>query len=127
VTDPTTGQERAITGQHRFDYQLHLTQDLPRWKATWGVDMYNRWTQPNYYSSEIDVYKLKTWISTYVEFKPRPDLALHFEIDNLGGRGFERILYVYNGPRDSSSLAYIDDRRQEFGPYIYFRIRKTLG
>jgi hypothetical protein len=127
VTDPTTGVERAITGQHRFDYQLHLTQDLPRWKATWGVDMYNRWTQPNYYSSEIDVYKLKTWISTYVEFKPRPDLALHFEIDNLGGRGFERILYVYNGPRDTSSLAYIDDRRQEFGPYIYFRIRKTLG
>ena len=127
VTDPTTGLERAITGQHRFDYQAHFTQDLPRWKSTFGVDLFNRWTQPNYRFSEIDVYKLKTWVDVFYEYKPRPDLALHFEIDNLGGRGFERLLYVYNGPRDTSGLAYIDDRRQEFGPYLYFRLRKTLG
>ena len=127
VTDPTTGQERPITGLHRFDYQAHLTQDLPRWRTTLGADLFSRWTQPNYRFSEIDIYKLKTWVDVFVEYKPRPGLSLHFEVDNLGGRGLERLLYVYNGPRNTSGLAYVDDRRGEFAPYLYFRVRKTFG
>ena len=127
VTDPTTGRERAFTGQHRFDYQAHFTQDLPGLKSTWGLDVYNRWSQPNYRFSEIDVFKLKTWVSMFIEYKPKPDLAMHLELENIGGRGFERLLYVYDGPRNSSPLAYVDDRRQEFAPYLYFRLRKTFG
>ena len=127
VTDPTTGQERPLTGQHRFDYQAHLTQDLPRWRTTLGVDLFNRWTQPIYRFSEIDIYKLKTWVDVWVEYKLRPDLSLHLEADNLGGRGLERLIYVYNGPRDTSGLDYVDDRRTEFAPYLYFRVRKTFG
>ncbi len=127
VTDPTTGRERGISYQHRFDYQAHFTQDLPRLKSSWGIDLFSRWTQPDYLFSEIDVFKLKTWIDVFLEYKPRPDLALHLELDNLGGRGFERLLYVYNGPRNSSSLAYIDDRREDFAPYLYFRVRKTFS
>ena len=126
VTDPTTGRERSFTGLHRFDYQAHFTYDLPRWKATWGMDMFNRWTQPNYRFSEIDVYKLKTWLDAWIEFKPRPDLALRFDVENFGGRGFERLLYVYGGPRNTSGLAYVDDRRQEFPPYFYVRVRQTF-
>ena len=127
VVDPTTGVERSLSGPHRFDYQAHFTQDMPRWKSSIGVDLFSRWTSPNYRFSEIDVFKLKTWIDVFYEYKPRPDLALHFEVDNLGGRGFERLLYVYNGPRDTSGLAYVDDRRQEFAPYLYFRVRKTFN
>jgi hypothetical protein len=127
VVDPTTGLERSLTGLHRFDYQAHFTQDLPRLKSTFGIDMFNRWTQPNYRFSEIDVFKLKTWIDIFYEYKPRPDLAFHVELDNVGGRGFERLLYVYNGPRDTSGLAYVDDRREDFAPYLYFRIRKTFN
>ena len=127
VIDPTTGQERPFTGLHRFDYQAHFTQDIPGLKSTWGVDLFNRWTQPNYRFSEIDVFKLKTWVSVFVEYKPKPDLAMHLELDNIGGRGFERLLYVYDGPRNVSPLAYVDDRRQEIAPYLYFRLRKTFG
>ena len=127
VVDPTTGVERSLSGPHRFDYQAHFTQDMPRWKSTIGVDLFSRWTSPNYRFSEIDVFKLKTWIDVFYEYKPRPDLALHLEVDNLGGRGFERLLYVYGGPRDTSGLAYVDDRRQEFAPYLYFRVRKTFN
>ncbi len=90
------------------------------------MDMFNRWTQPNYRFSEIDVYKLKTWLDAWIEFKPRPDLALRFDVENIGGRGFERLLYVYGGPRNTSGLAYVDDRRQEFPPYFYVRVRKTF-
>ena len=127
VEDPTTGIERTISGQHRFDYEAHFTQDLPRWKSNWGVDVFNRWTTSNFRFNEIDVYKLKTWVSLFYEYKPKPDWSFRAELENVGGRGFQRVLYVYNGPRNTSPLAYVDDRKQDFKPYLYLRIRHTFG
>jgi len=127
VADPTTGRRRPISGQHRFDYQLHFTQDLPAWKSNWGVDVFNRWTETYYRFNEIDTYKLKTWVTLFYEYKPRPDFSVRAELDNVGGRGFERILEVYAGPRDRSALLYVDRRRQDFKPFLYLRARKTFG
>ena len=127
VTDPTTGRERSFSNLHRFDYEAHYTQDLPRLHSTWGIDVFNRWTQTSYRFSEVDSYKLKAWVELYFEYKPKPDLALRVELDNVTGRGFERLLYVYNGPRNTSSLAYVDDRRQEVPQYVHIRLRKTFG
>ncbi len=127
MTDPTTGRERSFSNLHRFDYEAHYTQDLPRLHSTWGIDVFNRWTQTSYRFSEIDSYKLKAWLELYFEYKPHPDLALRVELDNVTGRGFERLLYVYNGPRNTSSLAYVDDRRQQVPQYVHVRLRKTFG
>ena len=127
VTDPTTGLERTISGQHRYDYEVHFTQDLPRWKSSWGIDVFNRWTESYYRFNELDVYKLKTWVTLYYEYKPRPDWSFRTELDNAGGRGFQRLLYVYDGPRNTSPLDYIDNRKQDFKPFVYFRVRHTFG
>jgi outer membrane receptor protein involved in Fe transport len=127
VKDPTTGQERTISGQHRFDYEAHFTQDLPRWNSSWGIDVFNRWTETYFRFSEIDTYKLKTFVILFLEYKPKPDFSLRMEVDNIGGRGFQRILNVYSGPRNTSGLSYVDDRKQDFKPYLYVRVRKTFG
>ncbi len=127
VADPTTGAYRRISGQHPFGYEIHYTQDLPRWKSTWGVDVYNRWTETYYRFSEIDTYKLKTWVDLFLEYKPRANFSLRFEADNIGGRGFQRVLNVYSGPRNTNPLLYVDNRRQDFKPLFYFRVRQTFG
>ena len=127
VADPITGEMRHISGQHRFDYEIHFSQDLPRWKSNWGIDVFNRWNETNFRLAEVDTYKLSTWVDLFVEYKPRPDLSLRAELDNVGDRGFQRILYVYGGPRNTSPLTYVDNRKQEFGPYLFFRLRKTFG
>ena len=62
VTDPTTGETRRISGQHPFDYELHFSHDIPRWKLNWGLDVYNRWTRTYYRFNEIDRAALKTFI-----------------------------------------------------------------
>lgn len=125
VTDPTTGQMRRISGQRPFNYAAHFTHNLPMLKVNWGIDVYNRWTQTLYRFNEIDVYKLKTWVDIFVEYTPRPDTSFRLQVDNIGSRGFQRVLYVYPGPRNTNSLAYVDDRRQDFGPAVFFRVRKT--
>jgi outer membrane receptor protein involved in Fe transport len=127
VKDPTTGEERHISGQHRFDYEVHFTHDLPSIKSSWGIDVFNRWTETYYRFNEIDVYKLKTWVDVFIEYKPKPYWSFRLEGDNLGSRGFERVLNVYDGPRNTSPLLYIDDRRLDFGPAVYMRVRRTFG
>jgi hypothetical protein len=127
VVDPTTGLERPFTQTHQFDYEAHYTQDLKGLRSTWGIDLFGRNTQPYYRFSEIDFYKIKAWVEVYFEYKPKPDLSLRVELDNATGRGFERLLYVYGGPRNSSTLAYIDDRREQIPQYVHIRLRKTFG
>jgi hypothetical protein len=127
VADPTTGEERTISGQHRFDYELHFTQDLPKLKSNWGIDVYNRWTQTYFRFNEIDVVKLKTFVGAFYEYKPRSDVSWRLELSNLTARGLERDLYVYSGPRNTSGLSYTDKRKEDFNPYVRVRLRKTFG
>ncbi|HEX8234308.1 MAG TPA: TonB-dependent receptor [Caulobacteraceae bacterium] len=127
VTDPTTGETRRISGQHPFDYEFHFTQDLPRWKANWGVDVYNRWTETYYRFNEIATFDLKTFVVLFAEIKPRPDLSLRTEFSNAGQRGFNRTIERYTGPRGSNPIDFVDYRKLDFGPMLYFRVRKTFG
>ena len=127
VTDPTTGVERRISGQHPWDGEFHFNQEIPNRHLNYGVDVYNYWRRTNYLFSEIDVYRLKMWGEVFIEYKPKPNLSFRAEVDNIGSRGFERQLFVYTGPRNTSPLAYIDDRKQDFGPIFILRVRKSFG
>jgi hypothetical protein len=127
VTDPTTGESRRISGQHPFDYELHFSHDIPRWRINWGVDVYNRWTQTYYRFNEVDRYALKTFMVLFAEWKPRPDLSLRTEWSNIGFRGYQQTFTVYDGIRHGQPPAFIDDRQLDVGPTIYVRVRKTFG
>lgn len=127
VTDPTTHTLREPSGLHPFDWEIHYTQGLPRLKSTWGFDMFGQWRETYFRFNEIDNNKLATWVSVFVEYKPRPDVSLRVELQNAGARGFEFIRDVYNGPRNANPLDSTDTRNTHFGRMIYIRARKTFG
>ncbi len=127
VIDPTTGQPRPISGLRPLDAEAHFTQGIPRFKATWGFDIYNQWQETYYRFNEIDTDKLKTYVVLFAEYKPRPDLAFRAEIDNAGARGFEHVRNVYVDARNTSPLAFTDLRDLHFGRILYFRVLKTFG
>jgi hypothetical protein len=127
VTDPTTGETRRITAQHPWDFEVHFTQDIPKWKVNWGADLFNRWTETYYRFNEVDRYALKTWAVLFVEYKPQPGLSLRAELDNVFARGYERDIAIYDGPRNTNPLLFTDVRLQDMGQIFYVRVRKTLG
>ncbi|MEO7025925.1 MAG: TonB-dependent receptor plug domain-containing protein [Caulobacteraceae bacterium] len=127
VTDPTTGAPRPISSLHPFDGELHFTQGLPRWKATWGFDVLSQWQEVAYRFDEIDIDKLKTYVDFFAEYKPQPDLSIRFELDNATARGFEHIRYIWNASRGSSPLLYSDVRDLHFGQLLHLRVLKTFG
>ncbi|KRB49440.1 TonB-dependent siderophore receptor [Phenylobacterium sp. Root700] len=127
VVDPTTGDDREISGLHPVDWEVHFTQDLPGLKANWGVDVFGGFRESNYRLTEIETKKYETFATVFAEVKPRPDLILRVEIQNVTGRDVQRIREVYAGPRDRAALAYTDVRNLEWGRCLFVRLRKTFG
>ena len=127
VTDPTTGAKREISGLHPVDWNGHFSQDLPQWRATWGVDAFGAWRETYYRFDEISTDKLKTYVTLFGEWKPKPDLLVRMEIQNATARGFHHTRQVYSGPRNTSPLAVVDDRDIQIGRIFYIRLRKSFG
>ena len=127
VTDPTTGEKRRISASRPVEWEAHFTHDLPAWKLTWGVDAFGGWRETNYRFNEIQVRKLKTFVTPFVDWKPRADITVRAEIQNVTERGFRNTRYEYAGPRSTSAFEGVDDRDLQVGRYFYLRIRKTLG
>ncbi|MBC6982210.1 TonB-dependent siderophore receptor [Caulobacter sp. 17J80-11] len=127
VTDPTIGAGRRISGQHPFDGEFHFSQDVTKWKTTWGVDVFNSWREEYFKLDRIETFDLGTWGVLYAEYKPRTDLSIRVELDNFGRRPFTQTQEVWNGPRDTAALDYRDRRDLKFGHLFYIRVRKTLG
>jgi len=127
VTDPTTGQNREISGVRPLVWEVHFTQDLPAQMGKWGSDIYGAWSQTAYRFDQIATDKLGTTVSLYTEYKLRPDLTLRAGIGNTTNRSYHRGLQVYDGPRNTGALAYQDDQVQRLGRYVRVRIRKTFG
>jgi outer membrane receptor protein involved in Fe transport len=127
VIDPTTRREREITALHPVDWNAHFTQDLPSLKLSWGLDIFGDQRERYFRFNEVQTYKVEAYYTPILEWKPRSDLTLHFEIENLTKRGFKRTLDHFAGSRATSPLAFVEDRDPHFGRVFFVRLRKTFG
>lgn len=127
VTDPTTGTGREISNLEPLEWEAHFTHDLPQWKMNWGIDAWSGWRRTSYRADQIFTRKLKPYVRPFIEWKPQPDLSLRVELPNVTERGLRFTRTVYDGPRGSNPVAYVDDRDNQFGRMYYIRIRKTFG
>lgn len=127
VTDPTTGERREISGERPVDWEAHYTQGLPRWRATWGVDVYGSWRESYYRFDVVQTTKVPSFVVPFVEWKPRPDLSVRLEAQNVTARPLMRYLDAYAGPRSASPLDFHEAQRLENKTSAYIRIRKTFG
>lgn len=127
VTDPTTHQQREITVLHPVDWNAHFTQDLPNLRLNWGVDFFGGWRERSFRFNQIQTTKLETYVTPFLEWKPRRDISLRFELDNATRRGLKRTLQQFAGSRATSPMTFVEDRDPHFGQLYYVRLRKTFG
>lgn len=127
VTDPTTHGRREISALHPIDWNGHFSQDLPRWNASWGVDAFGAWRETYYRFNLIETVKQKTYVIPWVEWRPRPDINIRIELDNVTERGVRRTDLIFPGPRSAGGAPDIEDRDLQFGRIYYIRVRKTFG
>lgn len=125
VKDPTTGETRRISAQHVFDGELHFTQDLPRWRLTWGADWTSPFRERLFRFDEIDTNHANLSVDVFADWKPRSDLTLRVQVFNKSYYDVERD--VFAGLRSRDSLSFRDLQRHEFGPVLFTRLRWTFG
>lgn len=127
VDDPLLGGSREISALHPADWEAHFSQDLPAWRATWGVDVIGGTRERYFRLTEVETRKFSPFVTVYGEYKPRPDWIIRLEAIGVTNRNVRRIREVYVGPRSAGRLDYTDVRSLEWGGSLYLRIRKTFG
>ena len=83
--------------------------------------------QTAYRYNAVDQTKLDPFLMTFVEWRPRKDLNLRVELENITKRGYRRTTLTYPGPRDAGLAPTLSDRDNHFGRIIYIRLRKSFG
>ena len=126
VVDPVTGEDRAIGGQEDFEGTLEFSQDLPRWRSKWGVDLELGEEEPEFRFDEVRREGTRTWVSVWAEHRPAPGWSVRVEAANLTARDSYRVRELFAGPRNLAPLEETQTRALEFSPYVFLRVRRTL-
>jgi outer membrane receptor protein involved in Fe transport len=128
VTDPTTHTERRISGIDPLDWNASFSYDMPALKITWGADVGGGFHQTYYRFNLIEDFKLRTYMRPYLEWRPKPDRAIRFEIGNVTQRDSRDTYRLYPGPRSAGGKPDIDDRHiTKTTQGIVVRLRKNFG
>jgi outer membrane receptor protein involved in Fe transport len=129
VTDPTTGQRRAISGQHPVDWDISFSQDIPQHQLYVGVDLYGGFRRDYYRFNLVETIKLATYVRPYLEWKPTPAWSLRWELPLATAPDvrFHDTLQFFPGPRNLGGRPDVLDRRFHFPRGFYFRLLRNIG
>jgi hypothetical protein len=125
VRDPTSGELRPISGLRPFEGTVDFSQDLPKWKLTWGGELNVGWSQRYYRFDQIETDTLPLQGEVYVEVRPKPRWVVRFEAYDIGG-GFDRTLANWAVLR-LAGVGYgaFDVRDLRIGPTLRVRVRRN--
>jgi hypothetical protein len=126
VTDPTTGEKRQISNEQPFSGTLTFTQDIPNLRSTWRVDATSANRFDIFRIDEIQRFRVGTSVNVSWEYKPKPDLSLLVQAQDITDNNSKRERLIFTGLRSDGSVAFIDIRNVKSGPALYLRIRKSL-
>jgi hypothetical protein len=128
LRDPVTGIHRPISGQRNQRVTFEFDQDLTAWRSSWGFGyqpISSSWR--NYridQISKIGIHVPYTYL--FWTYNPAPDWNLKIEADNVTPYRFELEQDIYTGPRNSGSLARIQDVLIRTRPRLFVQLRKTF-
>jgi TonB dependent receptor-like, beta-barrel/TonB-dependent Receptor Plug Domain len=128
VRDPTTEQQRIISGQRPQDINISLTQDIDSLKSTWGINYFNCWDERYYRLAYFEHDRVvPPYFQVYWAYKPTPDWNLRAEVDNVVPFIYEKRLVYYTGPRNVAPVDYTQLTVLRSQPQFILQIVKTFN
>ena len=127
ATDPATGESRPISEDLPREIQIHFSQQLPRTRLRWGLDLILASSSPEYYFDEVRIERLGTQLDVFAQYEPSPAWNFRLFANNLTDRSAIRERQIHDGLRGTAPLSYIETRTLNIGPYFGFNVRRTFG
>lgn len=127
VTDPVTGEERRFRGDQAFGCGVAFNQDLRAGRWSWGFEHdCNTDRGRSFRVREVRASYAEPEVELYGQWKPRPDLTVRVELNNLTRRERGSDREIYAGPRDTAPVALREVRRTSRDPFLFVQIRQAL-
>ena len=124
VTDPTTGEQRGISGLRPEEFFTRFQQDIDSWRINWGLE-YQPWGEDTVYRiDQISHFRFRDFASAWIEYKPTDQWTLRAQAWMLGS--YDQTRYIFAGPRNTSALAATEIRSMEPESRIQIRLRRTF-
>jgi hypothetical protein len=127
VTDPVTGEKRAISDDRPFEGDIRFTHDLPGGRWSWGVDASLAHREREYRFDELRLEQKATAVGAHVEFRPDSDWRIRGEVENLTSRRLIDRRHEFDGSRDLGIVDSTQVRRIKTSPIFTLSVRRAFG
>ena len=124
VTDPTTGDTRAISGVRPSQATFSIAQDITSWKLQWGGAFITKLSQTRYDPDQTSGFRGADYIEAWAEYKPTPTLSLRVQINIWNDFEVERTVYANRTP--ARPIAFVENRYIDPRTFVSLRLRKTF-
>jgi len=123
VTDPTSGDERPISGVRASQANIGLQQDITSWKLQWGVNWLPRLGQPSYSPDQVFKWRGTGYYEMFAEYKPTPSLAIRAQLNLWDDFTQRRTVFA---DRTTRAVAFVEDGTVDPRTFVSVRVRKTF-
>ncbi len=123
VTDPTTGETRAISGVRPTQATITFQQDITSWKLQWGGAWIPLLGQKNFQPDQISGWRGTDYYEMWAEYKPTPTLSIRAQVNIWNDFDQERIVFAN---RETRPVAFVEERFVDPRTFWQVRVRKTF-
>jgi hypothetical protein len=123
VTDPTTGEDRPISGVRPTQANIGFQQDIVAWKIQWSVNWLPLLGQGTYDPDQTSSWRGAGYIESFIEYKPTPTLSLSAQLNLWDDFVIRRTVYA---DRDTRAVAFNEERDINPRTFVTLKLRKTF-
>lgn len=123
LDDPVTGIERRFDGNDPFQIEFDFRHDVPGTDVAWGLEFRDTERAPFYRVREVFLdHSPSTFAALFIEHKNVLGATARLRVGNVFNANTTLLRTVYDGPRDSGSVLFTEDRRREIGQVLNLTI-----
>ncbi|MGZ9113098.1 MAG: TonB-dependent receptor plug domain-containing protein [Brevundimonas sp.] len=124
VTDPTTGDTRAISGVRPSQATFTIAQDITSWKLQWGGAYITKLSQTSYDPDQTSGFRGADYFEVWAEYKPTATLSLRAQLNVWDD--FEVQRTVFADRTQARPVAFVENRYIDPRTFVSLRLRKTF-
>ncbi|MGZ9099281.1 MAG: TonB-dependent receptor, partial [Brevundimonas sp.] len=124
VTDPTTGETRAISHLRPSQPVFTIAQDITSWKLQWGAAYIESLQQRSYDPDQTSGFSGSDYFEVWAEYKPTPTLSLRAQLNIWNDFEVERTVYADRSA--ARPIAFVENRYIDPRTFVSLRLRKTF-
>ncbi|WP_122467009.1 TonB-dependent receptor plug domain-containing protein [Brevundimonas lutea] len=124
VTDPTTGEIRAISGLRPSQPSITWAQDIPSWKINYRLTMLTMLKQYTYSPDQIFGFEGTDYYEAAIEYKPTETLTLSAQINIWDD--FRIYHTVFDARTNPRPIRFVEERIIDPRTFVSLQLRKTF-